>query len=188
MNLPPAGAYERQLAERSAELLPGAGLEERLELLGVMEADDLRTSLAWLASHEPRLFDFALVRDRALVERLRESLDNVSVSPLTDSRPAPVNAELAARRTAAAAVLTDYQRSAAEGADVADRALWAARLADMLCLVLAEFDAGDRADGEPPAAAQLAEIRPVLADAERVADNRQYALEQIDDIVNRDEP
>jgi hypothetical protein len=179
MNVPPAGAYERQLAERAAELLPGVGLEERLELLGVMEADDLRTSLAWLASHEPRLFDFALVRDRALVERLRERLDNVSVSPLTDSGPAPVNAELAARRTAAAAVLADYQRSAAELADVADRALWAGRLADMLGLVLAEFDAA------PPAAAQLAEIRLVLADAERVADNRQYALEQIDDIVSR---
>jgi hypothetical protein len=49
----------------------------------------------------------------------------------------------------------------------------------MLGLVLAEFDAA------PPAAAQLAEIRLVLADAERVADNRQYALEQIDDIVSR---
>ena len=58
----------------------------------------------------------------------------------------------------------------------------------MLGLVLAEFNAGDRADGEPPVAAQLAEIRLVLADAERVADNRQYALEQIDDIVNRGKP
>src|ERR1700733_14390618 len=124
MNVPAAGAYERQLAERSAELLPGVGLEERLELLGVMEADDLRTSLAWLASHEPRLFDFALVRDRALVERLRERLDDKTVSGLTDLGPAPVSAELAARRTAAAAVLADYQRSAGEGADVADRALW----------------------------------------------------------------
>ena len=40
----------------------------------------------------------------------------------------PVSAELAARRTAAAAVLADYQRRAAI-ADVAERATWGARLA-----------------------------------------------------------
>lgn len=70
-----AELYERQLAGRAAELLPGIGLEERLELLGVMDEDDLRTSLAWLASHDPALFDAALVRDRKMVERLEERLD-----------------------------------------------------------------------------------------------------------------
>jgi hypothetical protein len=45
-------------------------------------------------------------------------------------------AELAARRTAAAAVLADYQREAVT-ADVAGRAMWGARLADMLALLLA---------------------------------------------------
>ena len=67
MNTNPADTYEGQLAARAAELLPGIGAEERLELLGVMDPDDMRTSLAWLASHAPQMFDFALVRDRAMV-------------------------------------------------------------------------------------------------------------------------
>jgi hypothetical protein len=74
MKVPPP-THEGQLAERAAELLPGIGLEERLELLGAMDPDDMRTSLAWLASHSPQLFDFALVRDRAMVERLQARLD-----------------------------------------------------------------------------------------------------------------
>ena len=65
MNTNPATAYEEQLAQRAVELLPGVGTDERLELLGVMDPEDMRTSLAWLASHDPRLFDFALVRDAA---------------------------------------------------------------------------------------------------------------------------
>jgi hypothetical protein len=90
-----------------------------------------------------------------------------------------VSAEQAARRTAAAAVPTDYQR-AMVGADVADRALWAGRLADMLALLLDGQDA-------PPAGAaeQLEEIRLVLEAFDWETDDRQYALEQIDDIVNR---
>jgi len=43
----------------------------------------------------------------------------------------PIPAELAARATAAAAVLGDYQR-AAKTADSAERAMWGARLADAL--------------------------------------------------------
>lgn len=62
--------YEQQLAERAAELLPRINLEERLELLAVMDADDMRACLAWFASYAPQLFDFGLVRDRALAERL----------------------------------------------------------------------------------------------------------------------
>jgi hypothetical protein len=90
-----------------------------------------------------------------------------------------VSAELAARCTAAAAVLADYQRSAAEGADVADRALWAERLADMLGLLL-------DGQGAPLAGAaeQLEEIRLVLEAFDWETDNRQYALEQIDQILN----
>ena len=75
MNLPPATTYDQQLAERAAELLPGIGTAERLELLGAMDPDDMRTSLAWLASHAPQIFDAALVRDRAMVERLNARLD-----------------------------------------------------------------------------------------------------------------
>ena len=47
-----------------------------------------------------------------------------------------MSAELEARRTAAAAVLADYQHEAVT-ADVAERAMWGARLADMLALLLA---------------------------------------------------
>lgn len=50
-----------------------------------------------------------------------------------------------ARRTAAAAVLADYQR-AVQTADLADRALWGARLADMLQYLLAAVN-------QPPAGA-----------------------------------
>lgn len=70
-----ASPYEGQLAERLAEMLPGVDGAERLELLGVMDPDDMRTSLACLAAHAPRMFDFALVRDREMVERLQERLD-----------------------------------------------------------------------------------------------------------------
>ncbi len=66
------------------------------------------------------------------------------------------------------------------------RALWAARLAGMLGHVLAELDAVDKAAAEFPAAAvQLAEIRLVLEAFDWSQDDRQYALERIDDIVNR---
>lgn len=51
----------------------------------------------------------------------------------------PISPELAARATAAAAVLADYSR-AAETADVAERALWAARIADMLGYLLGGLD------------------------------------------------
>jgi hypothetical protein len=76
MNTNPAATYEGQLAARAAELLPGIGTDERLELLAVMTPDDLQTSLAWLASHAPAMFDAALVRDRAMVERLQARLDH----------------------------------------------------------------------------------------------------------------
>lgn len=50
-----------------------------------------------------------------------------------------VNAELAARRTAARAVLDDYTREQ-PGEDVIGLALWAARLAGVLGPVLDELD------------------------------------------------
>ena len=56
-------------------MLPDTDTAERLELLGVMDPDDMRTSLAWLISHAPQLFDFALVRDLAMVERLMARLN-----------------------------------------------------------------------------------------------------------------
>ena len=67
--------YEGHLAARAAELLPGLGLDERLELLGAMDPDDMHSSLAWLAGAFPQMFDFALVRDRELVARLEGRLD-----------------------------------------------------------------------------------------------------------------
>jgi hypothetical protein len=77
--IPSADSYEGQLAQRAAELLPDIGTAERLELLGVMDPDDVRTSLAFIVSQYPQIFDFALVRDRKLVERLQERVDELEV-------------------------------------------------------------------------------------------------------------
>jgi hypothetical protein len=71
--------YEGQLAGRVAELLPDVNTDERLELLAAMDPDDMRTSLAFIVSHYPQVFDFALVRDRQLVERLQERRDEADV-------------------------------------------------------------------------------------------------------------
>jgi hypothetical protein len=68
-----------------------------------------------------------------------------------------VSAELEARRTAAAAILADYQR-AVDGADVVDRAMWGARLADALGYLLAA-----PAAVLPPA--QLSTVLAALHDA-----------------------
>ncbi len=54
----------------------------------------------------------------------------------------PSGAELAARRTAAAAILADYQRAAAT-AGTAERAMWGARLADTLACLLDGLDAAE---------------------------------------------
>lgn len=97
-----------------------------------------------------------------------------------------MSAELAARRTAAAAAVADYKRAAGT-ADAADIAIWAARLADMLTYLLDELDGGDQAAAQFPAAAvQLAEIRLVLTAFDWETDDRQYALEAIDAIVSGD--
>jgi hypothetical protein len=95
-----------------------------------------------------------------------------------------VSAELAACRTAAAAVLADYAEACATGADVADRALWAARLADTLGLVLAGLAAVVIPPGEPAAMQQLEEIRLVLEAFDWELSDRQLALEAIERIVN----
>ena len=96
-----------------------------------------------------------------------------------------MSAELAARRTAAAAVLGDYTREVDTSRLLGwDTAMWAARLADMLRHVLDILDEGDQAAEQFPAAAvQLAEIRLVLTAFDWETDDRQYALEQIDDIL-----
>lgn len=71
MNTNPAACtYEAQLAKRVGELLPGLSGADRLELIGAMDPDDLRSSLAFIASMYPQAFDFALVRDAAMVGRL----------------------------------------------------------------------------------------------------------------------
>lgn len=91
-----------------------------------------------------------------------------------------MSAELAARRTAAAAVLADFRRALATTPPGNGHGMhyWATRLADHLGQVL---DAP--AD---PAAGQLAQIRLVLDAFDWEHDDRQYALEQIDDILRGD--
>lgn len=74
MNVPRV-PYGAQLAERAAELLPDADHDARLELLGVMDEADLRSSLAWLLSYAPHVFDYSLVRDRAMTRRLLERVE-----------------------------------------------------------------------------------------------------------------
>jgi hypothetical protein len=87
---------------------------------------------------------------------------------MTMQEPYDTGAEQAARRTAAAAVLADYQR-AAETEDVASRAMWAARLADMLGYVLAPAAASPRVTAAAPAleteqqARELPAVRAVWA-------------------------
>jgi hypothetical protein len=66
--------YEAQLAARVGELLPDLDTEERLELLDAMGPDDMSTSLAWIAAAYPQVFDFAIVRDRALAALLTARL------------------------------------------------------------------------------------------------------------------
>jgi hypothetical protein len=91
------------------------------------------------------------------------------------TEPYGTGAELEARRTAAAAVLRDYRR-AAPGADTAERAMWAARLADMLGYLLATPAGG-------PETGKLAEIRAVLAAFDWEFHDRQLALERIEQIA-----
>jgi hypothetical protein len=69
---------------RVADVLPDTDTAGRLELLGVMDPDDLRSSLAGLVSHAPQMFDFALVRDLAMVERLIARLNE---GPGDDEEP-----------------------------------------------------------------------------------------------------
>ena len=98
-----------------------------------------------------------------------------------------MSAELAARRTAAAAVLADFRSTAAalDRARAPEQAYayaeWALRLAGMLALVLDGLAVDDTS------AAQLAEIRLVLEAFDWEFSDRQLALEAIDRIVNRDQ-
>ena len=84
INTTTPATYDGQLAARVADVLPDTDAAERLELLGVMDPDDLRASMAWLISYAPRLFDFALVRDLAMVERLMARLNE---GPDDDEEP-----------------------------------------------------------------------------------------------------
>ena len=94
-----------------------------------------------------------------------------------------MNAVLAARRTAAEAVLAGYT-AAVRTADVAGRALWGAQLADVLAALLLALGDGDTAAPLPTPAAQLEEIRLVLEAFDWELSDRQLALEAIERIVS----
>jgi hypothetical protein len=87
-----------------------------------------------------------------------------------------VSAELEARRTAAAAALADFRAAALNGLRPGDFEQWALRLATELRSVLEQLDAD-------PDTRQLAQIRAVFETFDWVSDDRQYALEQIEDIA-----
>ena len=100
-----------------------------------------------------------------------------------------MSAELAARRTAAAAVLADFKRATdaylddpVKAAPRPDYSMWAWRLSSELRSVLQRLD---DEDGEQGPAAQFAEVRAVLEAFDWETDDRQYALEKINAIVNR---
>jgi hypothetical protein len=103
----------------------------------------------------------------------------------------PVSAELDARRVAAAAVLADFDRwehgvvISVDGAG--DWPAWAERLAAHMRHVLDQIQADAAAEPvhECQPGARLAEIRAVLEVFDWATDDRQYALEQIEDIVLR---
>ena len=98
-----------------------------------------------------------------------------------------MSAELSARRTAAAAVAADFHREVTAFIDdfdltrpTPDYCSWAYRLHTELKLLLDGL-AGEKPD---PAATQLAEIRAVFDVFDWATDDRQYALEQIEQIVS----
>ena len=97
-----------------------------------------------------------------------------------------MSAELAARRTAGAAVLGDfrheYDRYLGDpvNAPCPDYPVWALRLSQHLRYVLDAPAAGDGGQ----AAAQLAEVRDLLGRHDWGTDSDRYALERIEDIVN----
>lgn len=71
-------ACETELAARVADMLPDMPASERLELLGVMDPDDMREALAFVAGMYPKVFDFALVRDLPTLERLYARTDEAA--------------------------------------------------------------------------------------------------------------
>jgi hypothetical protein len=87
-----------------------------------------------------------------------------------------VSAELAARRTAAGAALADFRREALDEGQTPDYSAWAVRLATEVRSLLEQLEC-------EPAENQLAQIRLVLDHFDWETDDRQYALEQIDDIL-----
>lgn len=87
MNTYDAATYEGQLAERVGELLPDLNADERLELLAAMDPDEMSTTLAWIATMYPNLFDYAIVRDRELAKRLTTRLAEAEDEGLDDQEP-----------------------------------------------------------------------------------------------------
>lgn len=87
-----------------------------------------------------------------------------------------MSAEMAARRTAAAAVLADFRSAALDGLQAGAFEQWALRLATELRSLLEQLDTD-------PEAGHLEQIRLVLDAFDWEHDDRQYALEQIDDIL-----
>ncbi len=79
--IPQGTEHEGQLAGRVGELLPDLNRDERLELIAAMDPDDMNTTLAWIAATYPQVFDFALVRDRTLAERLTTKLADDEAEP-----------------------------------------------------------------------------------------------------------
>ena len=85
-----------------------------------------------------------------------------------------------ARRAAAAAVLADFRTAALDGLEAAGFEQWALRLATELRSLLEQLDTD-------PESRQLAQVRAIFETFDWATDDRQYALEQVEDIVSGDD-
>ena len=87
--------------------------------------------------------------------------------------------EMDARVAAAAAVLADFRTTTLDLPGVPDWHLWSLRLAQVLADVLEQIDAD-------PDGRKLAQVRAIFDTFCWETDDRQYALEQIEDTVMGD--
>lgn len=93
-----------------------------------------------------------------------------------------MSAELAARRTAAAAVAADFHTVMVawqHGGERPDYAAWAQRLEQHMRYVLDALDLQDHIDS-----GQLAEVREMFARFDSGRDDLQYFIERVEQIVN----
>ena len=115
-----------------------------------------------------------------------ETEDDARLTPAVRAAYEAMRAEKPGDKSACLAILAGACAAAGVGLGAYDESVlrWLANYEPQICAVIAGIVA--RAAGrDKPETAQLAEIRLALDAFCWETDDRQYALEQIDDIVNR---